>query len=266
MRYSPSLLKSSPKNESVALYARYRSDAAVAQYCDLHYGPDKFGVPNFPQKMAQLSAAELAGKPQRKALDLGCAVGRSSFELATCFDQVTGVDFSARFIDIAQRLKQRGKLCYQLSEEGDLISDQQVFLADLGLAEAATRVSFLQGNAQCLEPHFCHYDLILAANLIDRLSTPGKFLANIHRRLVIDGLLVIASPYDWLERFTTPKQWLGGRFRAGLPVASLDGLKKKLAKHFVMLGEPRDVEFVVRETARTFRHSISQVTLWRRVR
>lgn len=36
---------------------RYESDLAVSQYCDPHYGPDKFGVTNFPLKLAQLSIA-----------------------------------------------------------------------------------------------------------------------------------------------------------------------------------------------------------------
>ena len=93
-------------------YSYYESNAAIAQYCDAHYGPDKFGVANFPAHLAHLGASALQGKPQRSALDLGCAVGRTSFELATCFDQVTGIDFSSRFIDIANRLKERGRIGY----------------------------------------------------------------------------------------------------------------------------------------------------------
>lgn len=259
------LLRNPNKPAMVALYARYHSNIAVSQYCDAHYGPDKFGVANFSQKIVQLCATALEGRPQRRALDLGCAVGRTSFELATHFDQVTGIDFSSRFIDIARRIQKRGRIVYQLSEEGELISDHEVFLTDYGLAETADKVTFSQENARYLEPRFCDYDLVLAANLIDRCPEPRKFLAGIHQRLVIGGLLVIASPYDWLEHYTPRKQWLGGRFHVGTPFTSLEGLVKKLSKHFTMIGEPQDVEFVLRETARTFRHNISQVTLWRRI-
>ena len=39
------------------------------------------------------------------------------------------------------------------------------------------------------------------------------------------------------------------------------GLKEQLGLDFRMLGEPRDVEFVIRETARKFQHSVSQLTV-----
>ncbi|MEA3362633.1 MAG: putative 4-mercaptohistidine N1-methyltransferase [Thermodesulfobacteriota bacterium] len=261
----PILSQSSNKSVRGALYARYHSDSAISQYCDAHYGPDKFGVANFPKRMVQLCITALEGKPQRRALDLGCAVGRTSFELATYFDQVTGIDFSSRFIDIARRIQKRGKICYQLPEEGELISDHEVLLTEHDLADTASKVTFSQGNARYLETRFCDYDLVLAANLIDRCPEPRKFLAGIHKRLVLGGLLVIASPYNWLEHYTPRKQWLGGRFRVGTPFTSLEGLEKKLSKHFIMIGEPQEVEFVIRETARTFHHNISQVTLWRRI-
>ncbi len=251
---------------SVALYARYHSDLVAAQYCDAHYGPDKFGVPNFSKRMVQLCTTAMKEGSHRNALDLGCAVGRSTFELASHFDQVTGIDYSTRFIDIANRIKKNGWACYQLPEEGVLISDHEISLSDHDLAETAHKVSFFQGDTLNLEPRFCDYDLILAANLIDRLSEPRKFLAHIHKRLLVGGLLVIASPYNWLDQFTPRKQWLGGRFRAGSPLNSLEGIGRKLSKHFIMIDEPQEVECVIRETARTFRHCNSQATLWRRIR
>lgn len=253
------------KTALAASYALYESETSVAQYCDAHYGPDKFGVANFPAYLAHLCASMMLGKPKRSALDLGCAAGRASFELATCFDQVTGIDFSTRFIDIASRLKNRGRIGYRLIEEGDLISDHEVLLADFGLEAAAPRVTFYQGNAERLDLHCYNHDLVLAANLIDRLSKPGKFLSEVHKLLAVGGLLVIASPYNWMDHFTPRQQWLGGRFRVGAPFTSLKGLSKKLTKHFDAVCEPRDVEFVIRMTARTFQHNISQVTFWRRV-
>ena len=36
-------------------------------------------------------------KPRKKAFDIGCAIGRSSFELARGFDEVIGVDFLCAF-------------------------------------------------------------------------------------------------------------------------------------------------------------------------
>lgn len=245
-------------------YTRYQSDVSVAEYCYAHYGPENFGVANFPGQIAKLCFEVMKHMPRRSALDLGCAVGRTSFELAVNFDQVTGVDYSSCFIEIACRIKRRGRINYRLIEEGEIISDHKVSLADLVLAETAEKVTFCQGNAQCLDDKFCGYDLVLTANLIDRLPKPMQFLSSIHQRLNAGGLLAIASPYDWLEQYTPKKHWLGGRFQAGKPVSSLNGARKCLRKHFSMVGEPRDVEFVIRKTSRTFSHGISQVTFWRK--
>ncbi|SHJ43977.1 putative 4-mercaptohistidine N1-methyltranferase [Malonomonas rubra DSM 5091] len=240
----------------------YQTDLAVAQYCDAHYGPDRFGIGNFSREMVFLCCQVLDGRAPLRALDLGCAVGRSSFELARFFKQVTAIDSSRRFIDVARRIQKRARVCYSLLEEGDILSDHKVYLADLGLAETAQRVSFCQGDAQALDPELGPYDLILAANLIDRLPHPARFLVNIHRHLVSGGILVLASPYNWLEEYTAKKYWLGGHFRFGRPVDSLNGLRQRLNRHFQLIGEPCELEFVIRETARSYRHSISQVTCW----
>ena len=56
----------------------------------------------------------------KRALDLGCAVGRSTFELARDFEEVVGVDYSAAFIQRCQELKMTGRAAYKLKTEGDL--------------------------------------------------------------------------------------------------------------------------------------------------
>ncbi|NDC01228.1 MAG: methyltransferase domain-containing protein, partial [Verrucomicrobia bacterium] len=51
------------------------------------------------------------GKPKsRRALDLGCAVGRSSFELAAKVPEVIAIDFSRAFIRAARKLAKNGSL------------------------------------------------------------------------------------------------------------------------------------------------------------
>ncbi len=85
--------------------AYYESDHAAAEYLLLHYGGA--GRSNFPARCAsQLLARPLP--PPARGLDLGCAVGRSSFELARRCAEVVGIDASARFIAIARQLQQKG--------------------------------------------------------------------------------------------------------------------------------------------------------------
>jgi len=242
--------------------AMYETDDAVAQYCDAHFGPEKFGISNFPVQLVQISVTAMGHRPKRRALDLGCAVGRASFELAKHFDFVSGIDFSARFIRIAHQLQQKGVIHYQLPEEGEIVSFHEKHLAEFGLDGLGGRIEFFQGDAHNLRAQFTGYDLVLAANLLDRLYDPARFLATIHQRINPVGLLVIASPYTWLEEFTKKANWVGGIRRAGEPFTTLQGLEEQLAPHFRMIGEPRDIEFVLRETARKFQHTISQLTVW----
>ena len=245
--------------------AMYETDAAVAQYCDAHYGPDKFGVANFPAQLAQICIAAMGDRPKQRALDLGCAVGRASFELARAFSAVTAIDFSARFIRIAFQMQDKGIIHYQLPEEGEIVSFHESRLSDFALQETAGRVEFVQGDAHNLKPQFTGYDLVLAANLLDRLYDPAHFLTTIHARINPGGLLVIASPYTWLEEFTSKEKWIGGIRRAGEPVTTLQGLQELLTTHFRMCEGPREIQFVVRETARKYQHSFAQLTIWERV-
>lgn len=251
--------------EAVQPNAYYESDRLLTEYAEFHFGDRWYGVENFPKAMADLALEAMSGKPKTKALDLGCACGRSSFELANVFDTVEGVDFSANFIRLGVEMAEQGSVRYALAEEGELVSYHTRSLKELGLDDRASRVSFYQGDACNLKPQFTGYDLVLAANLIDRLYKPRRFLDNIHERINDGGLLVIASPYTWLEEHTPKEEWIGGYKKDGENHTTLDGLKEHLGKHFRMIGEPRKVPFVIRETQHKFQHTLSEVTIWERL-
>lgn len=241
----------------------YESDTLAAQYCDAHYGEEHFGVPNAPATCARVCLELMEGRGKGHALDLGCSLGRSSFELARGgFQRVTALDFSGSFCRLATRLREEGGLRYALPEEGEIVSFRQISLADLGLDAVRQRVAFHQADACDLPERYSGYDLVLAANLIDRLHSPRRFLSTIHGRMNPGGLLVISSPYSWMEEYTKKGEWLGGYCEGDEPVWSLDGLGETLAPHFRLLGEPRPLPFVIRETRRKFQHSIAELTAW----
>lgn len=250
-------------------FSRYEDDALLAQYAEFHYGETYFGVPNFPEAVAHIALQAMARSsdhhPMRRALDIGCAVGRTSFELARGgFETVVGIDFSARFINMADTLIRDGLVRYALTDEGTLQSFREVQLAALGTPDQWSRVTFMQGDACNLKSVHQGYDLVIAANLIDRLYEPRRFLADIAGRIVPGGVLVITSPYTWLAEHTLPEQWLGGFKRDGERYTTLDALRELLAEHFIERDAPRDLPFVIRETARKFQHSVAQVTCWER--
>jgi putative 4-mercaptohistidine N1-methyltranferase len=192
-------------------------------------------------------------------------VGRATFELAREFDHVTGLDFSARFIRIGDQLVEKGRIQYVLQDEGELVSYHTADLAELGLDEMRGRVEFFQADASNLKPLYAGYDLVLAANLIDRLYSPRRFLTSIHERIEPGGFLVLTSPYTWLEEHTERSEWIGGFKRDGENLTTLDALHEILGDRFEPVqGAPRDVEFVIRETARKHQHTVAQWTAWRR--
>jgi putative 4-mercaptohistidine N1-methyltranferase len=205
-------------------------------------------------------------KPHAKALDIGCASGRATFELAKHFDFVTGIDFSARFIGQGVHLAQGDTLRYTLTDEGELVQYKSRSLADLGLLSVKDKVEFFQGDACNLKPQFTGYDFVMAANLIDRLYNPAKFLSAIHERLNIGGILMLTSPYTWLTDHTPREDWIGGFKKDGESFTTFDGLKAHLGEHFELLQQPIEVPFVIRETKRKFQHTLSEVTFWKRVR
>ena len=241
----------------------YETDLAAVLHCEAQYGADLFGLQNFQKRSAAICLQAMQGRNLGHALDLGCAVGRASFELANGgFQQVTGLDFSTRFFRLAARMQHEGHLRYAFPEEGEIVSFHEVCLADFGLEQVQDKVQFFQADACNLPDKFSGYDLILAANLIDRLYSPRRLLTMIHQRLNPGGLLILCSPYTWLEEYTAKEEWLGGYRDAGEPVWGLDGLKAVLEPHFRLKEEPQEIPFAIRETKRKCQHSSSQLTIW----
>ncbi|ADP10859.1 conserved uncharacterized protein [Erwinia sp. Ejp617] len=241
----------------------YETDSMVSQYLDFQYGAEYFGVENYAKALAQIACR--ISQRHLRALDIGCATGRASFELARHFDRVVGMDYSARFIDVALQLTRGENFRYVTQEEGDLIEYHQVHLQDFDLGpEQAGRIRFVQGDACNLKPQAEAWDLVLAANLLDRLRQPKRFLTDITQMIRPGGVLMLSSPYTWLEEFTPKENWLGGIRENGEALSTYQALQRLLSADFEEIAPPQDVPFVIRETARKYQHSVAQLTLWRK--
>lgn len=241
----------------------YETDELLGQYLDFHYGPEHFGVPNYPRACIETALAAHT-EPRERALDLGCAVGRASFELARTFEEVIGIDLSRRFIDSARQLADTGQLAYRVQDEGELFLERQASLTDLGLKETAKRTRFQVGDACALEADLGSFDLVFAGNLIDRLPDPAAFLAQLPGLVRPGGTLLITSPYTLLPEYTPREQWIGGFERGGNAVRMLDGLRRHLEASFVLHLPARNIAFVIRETSRKFQHTLAQASVWQR--
>jgi putative 4-mercaptohistidine N1-methyltranferase len=197
-----------------------------------------------------------------RALDVGCAVGRSSFELARHCAEVIGIDYSKRFIEAAQILVSSGSLAYLRMDEGALTTP---LLARAPADVERARVRFEHGDALALRADLGEFDVVLGANLVDRLSHPARFLERLPRLVKPGGQLILTTPCTWLEDFTPAKNWLGGFISSGHPRSTLDGLRTALGVHFT-LSATRDIPFLIREHARKYQWSMALATVWRRKR
>jgi putative 4-mercaptohistidine N1-methyltranferase len=219
-------------------------------------------VENFAKSTAEVASKFAINKT--KALDLGCATGRATYELAKSFESVEGIDFSVRFVQVGAKLKDEGYLAFSTKEEGELTTNKKVSIEELGYENLKEKVSFWQGDACNLKPNFTNYDLVMATNLIDRLYNPRLFLDTIDERLNDDGILVITSPYTWQESSTEKAFWLGGyKNDDGKEVKTLESLKTILGNKFELI-HTQDLDFVIKETARKYQHTISELSVWRK--
>lgn len=235
----------------------YELTQQISDYLHFHYCDDKyFDIPNFPKNCIETLAKRIDLNSKKKALDLGCSVGRSSFELAKYFEKVEGIDFSFGFIEKANELKNNGEIQYSIIDEGSLFEERYSKLKELNLDTVKHKAFFYQGDACDLQAEFTDYDLVFGGNLIDRLPDPKKFLMDITARINLGGYLVLTSPYTWLEDFTSRDLWPKGR--------TLDFIKDSLGDHFFM-EQKEDIPFVIRETARKHQHTLAEMSIWKRV-
>jgi SAM-dependent methyltransferase len=178
-------------------------------------------------------------------------VGRASFELARTVPEVVGVDFSKSFIRTAQTLSQRGSIRFRLKTEG---ARSEPARARLVPPSVGKHVCFRAGDALHLLP-LGTFDLVLAANLVDRVRDPKKLLQKVLPSLIRPGgLFLLTSPYTWSKEFTPPSRW---------PEDSFPTIHKLLLPHFRLVRR-QNLPFLLREHRRKFQLTFADATLWLR--
>ncbi len=243
----------------------YETDPLLDQYLLFHYGKPEEILPwpggprealDFPVRTAKLLQSALGEKSQPlSAFDIGCAVGRSAFELARFCDRVLAIDYSQRFVDAAEKIRVDGSLPYRIAEEGDITT---AAVAERPAGVVPDSIVFKTADACALPPELPEFDLVHAANLIDRLAEPSKFLNRLPGLVRQGGLLLLTSPYTWMENFTPRENWVGGYGER----RTLEGLREALAPAFA-LEHRSDEPFLIREHARKYQWSMAQASIWR---
>lgn len=239
----------------------YEEPGVLAEYLLFHYGsPDEILPPEnaWPTGMveslgfAERTASRFSASQAGRGLDLGCAVGRSTFEMSRSCTHVTGIDFSHAFIDAANKLREGLAVAYERKDEAHI---KTALRATLPAGIDAAKTTFLQGDAMRLPEDLGRFDRVHAANLICRLTDPELLLGRLPDLLNSGGELVLATPCTWLEGFTAPEKWPATN--------TLDWLKDHLAGDFELMA-CGDEPFLIRETSRKFQWTRSMLTVWRK--
>ncbi|HWY75448.1 MAG TPA: putative 4-mercaptohistidine N1-methyltransferase [Verrucomicrobiae bacterium] len=245
----------------------YETDRAVAEYLLFHYGePGQIAPPDFALAAAGSFPARCISEcldpsrlpPRASALDLGCAVGRATFEMARHCQSVLGIDWSERFITIGKHLRKNGSFLFGCVDEGDLTHPcQAVVPAEID----RLRIRFERGDAMDLPESLRDFDVVLMANLIDRLRDPRRCLERLPALVKPGGQLIITSPYTWMTEYTPKKNWLGGFEQRGKRHRTLDALKQLLAPEF-QFQRAKEIPFLIREHARKFQLGVAEASVW----
>lgn len=150
--------------------------------------------------------------PEGPLLDVGCSVGRTTFELARRYDKLAlGIDLNYSMLQIASEALRLGKVRYPRRRVG-LVYDRREFAVDLSGAE---RVDFWACDATALPFAGSSFALAVGLNVLDSAHSPLELLRSLARVLRAGGKAVIGCPYDWTTAATPLENWLGGHSQRG---------------------------------------------------
>lgn len=108
------------------------------------------------------------------------------------------------------------------------------------------------------------FDLIIASNLLCRLPNPEKFLREAPQFLKPNGLLILISPYSWLDEYTDRSKWIGAKPER----ESFSEVSRILTNNdecSMRLLHKSNIPFMIREHERKFQLGVSDFTAWKKI-
>jgi uncharacterized protein YbaR (Trm112 family) len=218
-----------PEPEDGAGDDKYRQPATVSAYLWGHFA-DLTGDPDASDAYRQW--AKLVPEGGRLALDLGCAVGRLSFELAARGGLVIGLDRSRPLVEMARQLARDGVLDYPLILEGRLSEPRRI---ELPAALRAHPPEFLVADALALPFPAGVADRLCSLNLLDKVPKPRQHLSECDRIAAgKQACLLVSDPYSWSTECAAEADWLGGTKQGPYAGSGRDNLRRILERE----GEP----------------------------
>ncbi|MAI73953.1 MAG: hypothetical protein CMM01_24060 [Rhodopirellula sp.] len=203
----------------------------LSSYAWDHYGDlDPMEDPIDPEpgamtRVLHTALDSIADDPEGPLIDLGCSVGRSSFDLADrCGQMVLGVDLNFPMLRMASQLLRTGIVRYPRRRVG-VVYDRREFSAEM---PSAKMVDFWACDALALPFADGSFAGAVSMNMLDCVASPVDFLVALARSLCERAFAIVACPYDWSNAATPMEHWLGGHSQRGPDDGASDSVLRHL--------------------------------------
>lgn len=105
------------------------------------------------------------------------------------------------------------------------------------------------------------------SNLLCRLPDPVACLDGLAQVVKKGGIVVLTTPFSWLEEFTPRDKWLGGYYvKFDKKVWTKDKLLELMEERGFEHIYEEEMPLVIREHQRKYQYIVSQATGWRKVK
>jgi SAM-dependent methyltransferase/uncharacterized protein YbaR (Trm112 family) len=182
----------------------------MSSYMDFHYGtnlgksetPLLWGDSNQYWEKTIGMAQPDTDATYEKSLDLGCSVGRYTFELARFSDIAVGIDIDFNKVAMAAKIQRMQKVSFERRVRGRSFQEVNIPFA------SPQNVLFLVADA--LDPPFRgeSFDLVAGLNLVDNVRLPLVLIGQMDALLQSGGRIIIGAPYEWRADICDPVEWL----------------------------------------------------------
>lgn len=163
-------------------------------------------------ELVEVALAMPLGPPEGAWVDLGCAVGRGTLELARAGAELAvGVDLSFSMLRVAERARRTGRAVFPQRRVGMVYDRVEVELGRM----PAERMSFWCADVGVLPFPDATFAGAFSLNVLDCVPSPLGHLMEMGRVLEPGGTALLSTPYDWSAAATPPAQWLGGHSQRG---------------------------------------------------
>ena len=244
----------------------YNSKGMLSSYLWSHYG-DLLHDPDATDAYKVWSSC-FRNTDGGCALDIGCSVGRLSFEMTRTHANVIGMDTSISFIQKARELMNRKQLEFEMIIEG-MITKKQSCVFDNGWNYG--NVDFIVADALALPFPQHTFSTVASVNILEKVPDPMLHLKGVNRVLKNqNGMFVFSDPFSWDEAFVDPERWLSGKAEGRYACRGAETMARIFAGEDGIFDPPlkviakQDVSWKIRKTENLWEHIHSQMMIGKR--